>query len=547
MSVFKKFTRAISRPFRQLEKYVFRPVYKNVVRPVFRPIEKSIIRPVYQDVIRPIAPAIKKIGPDIEKGIRGIAAVGLPVAAGILGGPLGAAAALQVSAQTPWLKKGWQDAMRETGNLTGVDWIKENPYKVAGIGSIALGGYGLANMAAGGGTGWAWGPQAAAPGAAGSGAGAGLGGTGTAPATAGKYAASTGGGITSTPTVAGVNAAKAAGINTGLNAGAPVLSASLPTSAGVTAGLNAGAPVLTAAIPKAAASGGLFSGIAAGGSAAVAGLKSAAPLLGLGALAYGLFNRPKVPNFADEVPDYPSLMMGGGGGAEGISTYDAMGGQYGDQWQQYMNELRSYADQQRDFYNQYANPVQKKYLEMVMNGIDPDIAAASAGAEVMQSYDATQQMMARQQAGMGINPSSPLYQAQAGDLAMSAALGQAQARAGARQNAAGMNAAMLGQGAQYAAGLGQNVAGMYGNLAGQAGNMAGMYTDAMGVNANVSIANARMATDMAMSMNEARVTYAGQVAQANINAAQTAYNSRLQFNYGLSQMGGQLFANWLFG
>jgi hypothetical protein len=528
---------------RSFERNIIRPVYKSVVRPVFRPIEKSIIRPVYQNVIKPIAPAIKKIGPDIEKGIRGIAAVGLPVAAGILGGPLGAAAALQVSAQTPWLKKGWQDAMRETGNATGIDWIKENPYKVAGIGSIALGTYGLANMASGGGTGWSWGAAPTGPvmpydGGASGGLGGISGGGGAGGATAAKGAV----GLTSTPTAAGINAAKAAGIYTGDVAAASVIPTAGSAAAGGGGFLGAGAGLgsTLGAVAPAAKTTSTLAGIGAG-------IKSWAPVLGAAGLLYGMFNRPKVPNFADQVPDYPSLMMGGGGGAEGISTYDAMGGQYGDQWQQYMNELRSYADQQRDFYNQYANPVQKKYLEMVMNGIDPDIAAASAGAEVMQSYDATQQMMARQQAGMGINPSSPLYQAQAGDLAMSAALGQAQARAGARQNAAGMNAAMLGQGAQYAAGLGQNVAGMYGNLAGQAGNMAGMYTDAMGVNANVSIANARMATDMAMSMNEARVTYAGQVAQANINAAQTAYNSRLQFNYGLSQMGGQLFANWLFG
>lgn len=504
--------RGIRRIGRSFDRNILRPVYRNVVRPVFRPLERSVLRPVFREV--------RDWGPDIEKGLRGVAAVAIPVAAGVFGGPLGAAVGLQASAQLPWLRRGWKDVMRETSNATGIDYFRENPYQVAGIGSIALGGYGAANYLSTGSTGWGWGSGTTS-----------LGGTAsTATPTAGTTA-SRGAmieGTVASPQIASstVSASQpsmawqayldkgigAAGINTANIA---------PTSAGL---VNAGYSTATGLAPKLVATG--------GGS----GWGTALGLAGLGSMLGGMFSSPSPPDYTQYVPDYASMIQGAGG----ISQQDAMGGEYGQQWQQYMDQLSQYTDQMRDLYTEMGSPVQRDYLRMVREGISPDVAANMAGAEVMQGYADAQSMLQRQQAGMGINPSSPLYGAQQADLALQASLGQAQAATQARQQATAANAAMLGQGATYASNMGSMVANMYGNLASQAQGMSGQYTNAMVQNAQIQAQNVA-------AMNEAVLTYSSQIAQAQIMGANQAYQSRLSQSYGLSNLGGQLFSTWLFG
>lgn len=511
-----------------------------------------------KNITRPIKRNIKPFFRDVEKGLRAGAAIALPVLGGFVGGPLGAAAGLQLSAQTPYIKKGWKDVTRELGNVTGIDWIKENPYKVAGIGSIGLGAYGLTNLAATGSTGWGWGganapglnvlklPGSNAPAAGG--AGTGIGGTGSG---------SVAGGLTTTPTAKGIAAAKAAGIYNPAAAGSTISAGSTLAPAASTVGATTGAGVAGGAstlfpssaftpvssLPSAASSGGFWGtakGLVSGAGSALKGaggaLKSLSGIAPLGMLAYNMMNQPEAPAYEEFIPDYSGLVVSSGG----VSDYDMMGGEYGQQWQNYIDQLSQYADDQRALYEQYANPVQKKYLEMVEQGIDPDIAASMAGTGVMQEYDAARNMLARQQAAMGINPSSPLYQSQQADLAASQALGQAQAMTQARQGAAGLNMQLLQQGAQYASGLGANVANLMGNVAGQYANRAGMYAQGQLNNAEIAQANAAM-------MTQANIGYASQYSQALITSANQNYTARLQNSYGLSQLAGNIFANWLFG
>jgi hypothetical protein len=97
------------------------------------------------------------------------------------------------------------------------------------------------------------------------------------------------------------------------------------------------------------------------------------------------------------------------------------------------------AQEQFDIYKKTYLPVETALAAEVKKGIPVDEVAAQAGADVGREFDNAAGVTARNQTRMGIDASSPKYQAAQGDLAMIRAAAEAGASTNARERARDTN------------------------------------------------------------------------------------------------------------
>jgi len=103
------------------------------------------------------------------------------------------------------------------------------------------------------------------------------------------------------------------------------------------------------------------------------------------------------------------------------------------------NKMADLSQEQFDLYKETYLPVEKKLVAEVSKGIPVDEVAAQAGADVGREFDNAAGVSARNASRMGIDPSSPKYQAAQGDMALVRAAAEAGARTNARERARDTN------------------------------------------------------------------------------------------------------------
>jgi hypothetical protein len=136
------------------------------------------------------------------------------------------------------------------------------------------------------------------------------------------------------------------------------------------------------------------------------------------------------------------------------------------------------ADEQYTYWKDTFQPIEKGIAASANVGLDPAYYADRAGADVGTAFDKAGEIAGRNQMRLGIDPSSPKYQAQQQQLALARAASEAGARTNARDRIRDVNyarkldAASLGRNIPATAGTmlasGANTMGQAANTSGQA-------------------------------------------------------------------------------